>query len=61
MEDNELEVDHDLIGVSDSGFGYQAFCSCGWRTSPKDSSWDASVVWLNLHMARPRRLQRAGS
>ena len=37
--------DHDLIGVADAGFGEQAFCSCGWRTAPKPSSWEASSLW----------------
>lgn len=40
---------HDLIGVADAGFGEQAYCSCGWRTAPKESSWEASTVW-HAHM-----------
>lgn len=37
--------EHDLVGVADGGFGSQAYCSCGWRTAPKDCGWDASVLW----------------
>jgi hypothetical protein len=45
---------HELIGVADAGFGDQAYCSCGWRTAPKPSSWEASTVW-HAHMTASLR------
>lgn len=51
MDENRVAVEHDLIGVADAGFGDQAFCSCGWRTSPKETSWEARTVW-HAHMVR---------
>ena len=49
MGDESVAVEHDLVGVADGGFGNQAYCSCGWRTAPKDSGWDASALW-HAHM-----------
>ena len=49
---------HDLIGVADGGMGEQAFCSCGWRTAPKESSWEASTTW-HTHMMRSVNADRA--
>lgn len=50
MGEKGAGAEHDLLGLADAGFGEQAFCSCGWRTAPKDSGWEASVVW-HEHMA----------
>lgn len=49
MGDDAVAVAHDLVGVADAGFGDQAYCSCGWRTAPKENSWEASVRW-RTHM-----------
>ena len=49
MGEEAVAVEHDLIAVADAGFGEQAYCSCGWRTAPKGSSRDASVIW-RTHM-----------
>jgi len=41
--------DHELLGIPDRGFGPQAYCSCGWRTSPKESEWQAEATWHTHH------------
>ena len=52
VTDDRETTEHDLIGVSDEGFGYQAWCSCGWRTGPKEGSWEAGAVWRTHLEAR---------
>lgn len=52
MTEDNGTPEHDLVGVSDEGFGYQAWCSCGWRTGPKEGSWEAGAVWEAHSVAR---------
>ena len=46
---DHLAAHHEHIGTADAGFGPQAYCSCGWRTSPKESAWQAEATW-HAHM-----------
>lgn len=57
MDDDSGTSGHDLIGVSDDGFGYQAWCSCGWRTGPKEGAWEADAVW-HAHAEVRQRAQQ---
>ena len=45
-------ADHQLVGVPDGGFGHQAYCSCGWRTSPKDTISQAAATWQTHRLTR---------
>lgn len=58
---DHLAAEHELIGTADGGFGPQAYCSCGWRTSPKERAREAETRWHAHVFARtagaPRTLR----